>query len=720
MSTVSERLVNLAKSAASMGQNPPQNTFQYDTHMMAMTKYKGLERWEKIARSTAYAVVNQEIFIDPGDKLVGRIYFTNDKGIENFDPDFDHYAIPNQKLRQDVFGYDELMRHQLIGHTGTGHISWNWGMMLEIGTSGLRAKYQDALTSAKDDIAAQFYQGVLIMLDAFDEWNDLHVKELTRLGMHEMASICAYVPKYPARTFHEAVQATYIINNVVLRENPSGGNSAGRLDYYLWPYLERDLQAGTCTLEDAGELVRELFIRMDEKIHRHDGWGDTVSLGGSHPDGSSAVTPLSYIMIEAIMDFDITHPLVYARLPKDAPADFIKLCAKYVREGGNRAQILADENIIPALTKNGVSFADATNYACGGCMEISIQGMSSDFIFNGWQNITKMAELFTTGGVCLKSGDMVQAFNSIGLAHYNNFEDFYAGFVAEATRLLHIFLNAQDLFSEEYEKARPSYLISSMIDDCLPRGRNMHGGGARYHDYGSSPIGLPNTADYLFAIKKAVFEDKICTAQELINALTVNFVGHEALRQQLIAIPKYGQEDTEADSFAATLFADIANIYNNFTTRWGGHGKCTVLTFIWAPEAGENLGATADGNLAGKPVAQGLSPQVSSMSRGLTSAINSCTQSPFHLFYGGASTMWDLDPAWASEEVIQGLFMTFFAGGGQIYQGNVVDVSILLEAQKNPSEYRHLIVRVGGYSARFVDLGRAIQEDIITRIKSAS
>lgn len=254
-----------------------------------------------------------------------------------------------------------------------------------------------------------------------------------------------------------------------------------------------------------------------------------------------------------------------------------------------------------------------------------------------------------------------------------------------------------------------------MIDDCQERGRAMHDGGCRYHDYSMTPLGLPNVVDELFAVKKAVYDDKICTAEELIQALKENFKGYERLQRQLRAIPKYGQENDEVDSLAKKVVGQIAHMFVDRRTRYGGIFRPMVLTFVYAPLASELLGATPDGNSAHTMVAQGLTPQSKSMNRGITAAMNSTTKMPFYLFSGGASTMWDLDPTWASEEIIAQLLMTFLENGAQVFQGNVIDVKELIEAQKHPEDYENLIVRVGGFSARFVGLTEGLQTSIINR-----
>ena len=168
---------------------------------------------------------------------------------------------------------------------------------------------------------------------------------------------------------------------------------------------------------------------------------------------------------------------------------------------------------------------------------------------------------------------------------------------------------------------------------------------------------------------------------------------------------------------AARICRDLGKIYSSYVNRFGGNGKLVMLTFVWAPTAGALLGATPDGRRAGVPIAHSVTPQSMSMTKGITAAINSCSSLPFECFSGGASTMWDLDPSIVRPEIVSSLFMTFFRQGGQIFQGNVTDVEELRRALDAPEQYRHLIVRVGGYSARFVDLNRALQEDIINRMR---
>lgn len=715
---ISVRIKELQEICKKRGIDGMPTHFTSDYHSSALGRFSSLPHAEKLARAMAFAIENQDVFAYDGDRIGGRIYYNHEAKVENFCSELDCNTEAKAEFLKLYPEADELWKYQLIGGTAKGHITWFFDRILTHGTEEFKKKFEDALKHAKDEEAAEFYQGVIIMLDALQAFNDKHIAEYEKLGNTELAERMRKVPRYPAETFREAVQAFFMQHIVVMRENPFGGNGPGRLDYYLWPYLERDIKAGRCSLDEAKEIIDELFLRIDERIYLSDRWVEAVVVGGTYPNGASAVNPLTYIMIQSIMDLNISHPSIYVRIPENPPEDLLDLSAKFMISGNNRAQILYDPSVIGALVKQGHPYRDAVEYACGGCMEVGIQGMTSDFLFIVWHNTAKMLELMITGGVCLLDGARVSAFKANkSLAAYSDFESFYLDFIAEAKRLTTIYLEEQDVFSKWAEKNRPSYLISSMIDDCLARGRNMHAGGAKYHDYGGAHLALPNVADGLYAIKRAVFDEKICTADELISALKVNFAGYEKLQAQLKQIPKYGMDNAEADNLASRVMSDFSDMYLSYRNRWNGTGKPVILTFVWAPSAAKMLGATADGRVAHSTVAQGVTPACSSMKCGITAAINSCGRIRFDKFSGGASTMWDFDSSIANETIIRAILLSFMDKGGQIFQGNTTPLDELIDAKAHPEKYEHLMVRVGGYSARFTRLEPSLQDEVIARIR---
>jgi len=168
--------------------------------------------------------------------------------------------------------------------------------------------------------------------------------------------------------------------------------------------------------------------------------------------------------------------------------------------------------------------------------------------------------------------------------------------------------------------------------------------------------------------------------------MKADFRGYEALQAKLRALPKYGVDHPEADALARRMFADFADMYLSYHTRWDGRGVPVILTFVYATAAAAELGATPDGRNAGKVVAQGVTPHSASMTEGVTAAINSCTKMPFGKFAGGASSMWDFDSSWISAPLVEAMLKTFIENGGQIFQGNTTPLEELIRAQQKCEE----------------------------------
>jgi trans-4-hydroxy-L-proline dehydratase len=609
-------------------------------------------------------------------------------------------------------------------------VAWNYDQVLAQGIEGLIRRHREAWERSGDARAREYYGAVIVCLEGVLAWNRRHVEALReqlaaadtgekRALTAENLAVMERVPALPARTFREAVQSFYFQWLCVMYDSPWGGNSPGRLDYFLWPYLQAEYESGALSHQDAAELVAELFIKMDERVHLADGHVNTIVVGGVRPDGGDAVNPLTYIMLDVFEQLDLTHPAVYTRLSAVNPPEYIERCVDTLLKGRNRAQILADEPILAAMTRGGrMRREDAAMYVCGGCMELNPHGMNSDLLFAFTYNVPKALELLITGGRCLVTGRPRLRLERT-LADYPDFESFYAAFEAEVRRHLTAKFRELDLCSEEWARWRPNFLLSSMIADCLERGRSQQDGGARYPDYGGTPLGIQNAADSLQALKTAVFDERFCTAGELTAALTADFQGWASLQARLKAVPKYGCGDAAADAMMRRVLASVCAAFDSYTNRHGGRVKPIIFTFVWAPEMGRALGASPDGRRAGAPIAHGVTPQAAGMTEGLTAAIGSLAALDLDLVSGGASTMWDLDPAWISPELLTAIVRTFVRRGGQIFQGNMTSVEDLRRALEAPESYPNLIVRVGGFSARFAGLGKDCQREIIERYRHA-
>jgi formate C-acetyltransferase len=457
---------------------------------------------------------------------------------------------------------------------------------------------------------------------------------------------------------------------------------------------------------------------MDSRILLDEEHNDTVNLGGSHPNGVSAVNPLTYMFANAVVELEITCLLVYIKMPENPPEGFVQFAAEWLIRGNNRGQILNDRAIARSLEYRGTPYHEALSYTSNGCMEISCSNANSDLLLCGWFNMPKFVEFAVTGNRDLVNQKQYDSIHFRGLVNCDTWDEFYNDFMNESRRILLEYFDCVDILSKYSAVYRPTYYASALLSDCMLRGRNMSDGGTRYNDYGVSPVGIGTAADYLYGIKKAVFIDRICSAAELVNALKKNYAGHEALRQRLTGIPKFGQDNDEADAFAVKYANDICDIYECYENRLGGVMKPVVFTFVWANKCGAHLGAMADGSLAHTAVSHGTTPASPSMKVGVTAAILSNCKLPMHRFTGGGSSMWDFDRNWLTPKLMEQFLAAFLELGGQMYQGNnSSDPEELRKAQENPGKYAHLLVRVGGFSAHFVDLDKDVQDDIISRYR---
>ena len=697
--------------------------------------YASLPLPERQARSFACALEREPIHIHPLTRIAGQIYQAcpgagcPERNGSSEHPDWADFSVTADALArlEESLPEGNFYSHY-FGHGGLpGHICWDFGRMLELGVSGMLELCAEKNAHSDDAKAREFYACVEIALRGLLAWVDRHVQALEQAAeeeedpqrvqeLEQMAAVCARVPRSPAITFRQAVQAFWFQHLAVMYENPFGGNGPGRLDYYLWPYLEGDLAAGRTNLDEARELVTELFVKLHERIAPHDGWVEAVPVGGRSPDGSSAINPLSYLMIEVITELRQTHPSVYVRLHDDAPDDFVDLTVRYLIEGGNRAQAYGDDAVIAALHAGGVALEDARHWTAGGCMEVSPQGCNCDLLFSFAHNVARTFELVINGGCLLQTGERVIPHGRT-LADYDSFEELYADFAAELENQLDILMKSLDIWLQAHARYRPSFLLSSMTHDCLERGRSINDGGARYTDYGGSGVGIPNVGDSLYALKRALFDERRFTGEQILDALRDDFTGHEQIQSYLRSLPRYGSDDEEVDAVTDRVLLTFADCLARHRTPHGGTVKPIILGFVWVVSFGQQVGATPDGRSAGRPLAHGLSPQSGAALEGITGAIRSATRLSLERIGGGGAMMWDLDPAWATPQVVKPLLQTFVQQGGHIFQGNVISVDELLEARKNPAEHRDLMVRVGGYSARFTSLSEATQEEIISRYR---
>ncbi len=640
----------------------------------------------------------------------------------------------------------KLRQGQLyIGPCFEGHITPGLENILGLGLAGIRARITDLERSARaagelDRQKEAFYQAGLIACDSVslyasryrtaairlsEETNDCSWAEDLRLA----TEILGRVPEQPAQTLREALQAYWIVYILVSIEmggcTPGGGLGLGRIDQYLYPFYERDIRLGRLNRLEALELL-EQFLLCFRHInyfthHQHFTPGSQTSLGGITPAGSDAFNELSELILEASLRINNPAPYISLRLYRNAPERFWQSAASYIASGLG-FPVVNDEVLIPAFLKHGRTLADARDYICSCCYEHTIPGREAFHPSCCFVNLLYILELALNEGRSLTSAE------GLGLATpapeaLETFEALMNCF----KRQIHFVFSHMAQLVNRADAAHTQYrrypLMSLFIDDCLEKGLDVCAGGARYNLTGCVVGGLPNVVNSLAAIRQVVFEEKYCSLAELVSALHDNFKGHEILHRRLLAAPKWGNGLNVVDQLAGTvadiLYAELEGQRNARDGRW----QLGLYSFISNHWMGAAAGASADGRLAGESVTRNLNPAWGSDRKGPTAVLESLSKINYTLAPDGCSLDLRFNPADLGRPEDRSKFIGFLKAfvdlGVMEMQISVVDTATLLDAQEHPERYPHLLVRVAGYSALFVDLEKVEQKEIISRTMEA-
>ncbi|WP_026884165.1 glycyl radical protein [Clostridium akagii] len=639
--------------------------------------------------------------------------------------------------------------------SGDAHIAVNYETVLKLGLINYKERTEKKLkeldfTDYKNLKKSYFYRSILIVLDAVvafarryadlalclaeKESNDSRKTELL-----EMSRILNKVPYYPAETFHEAVQSMWMIHLVLQIESNGHSLSYGRMDQYLDPFYEKDLKLGEITEDGACEILTNLWLKTFT-INKIRSWSHTrfsagsplyqnVTVGGQTAHKKDAVNPLSYLILKSVAQTKLPQPNLTVRYHKGLSDAFMKECIEVVRLGFGMPAFNNDEVIIPSFIEKGVSEEDAYNYSAIGCVEVAVPGKWG-YRCTGMSflNFPKSLLIALNDGVDPESGTKLCE----GVGHFKYMTSFnevmkaWDKIIREFTRHCVIIDSSVDMAIEE---VTADVLCSALTDDCIERGLNLKEGGAVYDFISDLQVGIANLGDSLAAIKKCVFEEKKFTPEQLWNALANNFEGEDGKKIQNILIngaPKYGNDDDYIDLLlkdAYNIYIDEIKKYKN--TRYG-RGPIGGVYYAGTSSISANVPqgagtlATPDGRKAGEPLAEGCSPSHGMDKNGPTSVFKSVSKLPTHDITGGVLLNQKVTPQMLSKKEdrlkLVSLIRTFFNRlEGFHVQYNVVSRETLLDAQKNPEEYRDLIVRVAGYSAFFNVLTKQTQDDIIDR-----
>lgn len=670
-------------------------------------------------------------------------------------------------------------------YNGVGHVTVHYDWILAVGFKGIAAKAKKALEEADFGDAdyakrSHFLNAVILSCEAAiiyaERYSDLArkmaEKETDAERKRELLQIsenCANVPANGARSFWEACQAFWFVQQLLQIESSGHSISPGRFDQYMYPYYKADLEKGAITREFAQELIDCIWVKLNDLNKCRDaasaegfaGYSlfQNLIVGGQNAEGLDVTNDLSFMCISASMHVMLPQPSLSIRVWNGSPHDLLIHAATLTRTGVGLPAYYNDEVVIPSLMSRGLTLQDAREYNIIGCVEPQKAGKTEGWHDAAFFNMCRPLELVFSDG--MENGELV-GIHTGDVAQMTTFEEFYDAYKKQMNYAISLLVNADNAIDVAHAERCPLPFLSGMIEDCIGRGKTVQEGGAIYNFTGPQGFGIANMADSLYVIKKLVFEEKKLSLAQFREALAENYgkglpasktaqvvaetvkelraAGKQVSPEEIAAavaqltkptdkydkllemieeVPKFGNDIEEVDAFARDVAYTYTRPLETFKNPRGGMFQAGLYPVSANVPLGAQTGATPDGRLAGRPVADGVSPSAGKDVHGPTAAANSVSRLDHYIASNGTLFNQKFHPSALSGraglENFVALIRSYFDQKGSHMQFNVVSRETLLDAQKYPEKYKHLVVRVAGYSALFTTLSRSLQDDIINR-----
>ncbi len=599
------------------------------------------------------------------------------------------------------------------------------------------AELNEAIPEDKDKMV--FYRSIILVSDGIVRLANRYSEkakemaaeekdEARKAELLEIAEVCAKVPENPPTSFREALQFAWFVQlGGIISENPLALNP-GRFDQYMYPYYKADEEAGKIDYDTALELVECLWLKYSE-------WAWTISantadffagytnfenltVGGSTVSGGDGTNTISYMAIQATKETKCHQPTLSCRIHPDCPPEFMEAVTDLVSTGCGFPAIHSDRTGYQMLSNLGYAPEDAKDWNNCGCV---VPHSRKTFEWTSSCNISFAAALeFALNEGRSRLTDELVALPEKDPKTFESYEEIEAALLRQFSFMVKhgviSLLTAQKIHKEQ----APRPFLSACNEYCLKNGKDLVDGGAKYN-IGPvfTGVGLSVTANSLAVMKKLVFEDKVTTMAEIIDALNHNWEGYEELRAKAQAVPKYGNDDDYVDSIAKKL-ADY--FYHDVTSYKDIYGHHFVTAFMGISNylpTGKVLGATPDGRKAKDPINEGVSPYTGTDTSTCLAALRSSAKLNHDIHSGGTllnlRLNHDLVATKRGRANLGAMLQSYFALGAFHVQFNTISNEVLKDAQVHPENYKDLLVRVAGYSTQFVNLSKSMQDSIMAR-----
>jgi len=649
------------------------------------------------------------------------------------------------------FDFFRAKRYFITEEAGVGHQVGGYHNVVHHGLQRVDKIAEKCLESATlpdgtvlDEDQAAFYRSVRITIrgirkmasnlaDAAEkEASNPNLPEKRRAELLKSAAACRQVPYAPARTFLEGLQACWLVHVAMNLEDFEQGMSFGRLDQILLPLYRKDLEQKILTQEQATEIMASFQLKTcetipiySERIDQYfsgNGVAQGITMGGTDPEGLDVTNELSGLILDAYSQIRTREPALHVRVHNDSPSWFLEKAVETVQLGCGKPSFFGDTAVVKALENAGMTKSHARDYAVIGCVEMASQGRTYNSSDAALFNLPLCLEHALNQGYCYGErnlrGRMGAATPPANQMH--TFDHLVSAFRQQVEDALSEVAKVIGWIEEIYRDRRPTPVNSMLTKGCMEKGLDVTWGGALYDMTSVQVAGLADTGDALYAINELVFKQQRFTLEELVQILKANYMGHQALQQELIhRLPKYGNGITAVDrmtQLAADTFADAVTAHRNSR---GGRYIPGIYSMTCHIGFGLRTGALPNGRSAGHRLSNGLSPADGADRRGPTAILNSAASLDSKKWGNCCALNLKFDQKTVQgkpgRRILTSLFQAYFQQGGMQVQANVLDADMLRAAQKTPTDFPGIVVRVAGYCAYFNDLQPAVQNEIIER-----
>lgn len=600
----------------------------------------------------------------------------------------------------------------------------DWEKLLKKGISGLIKETEnfinDSNTPDKD-----FYRGIKIALEVLIDICNFYygqikkiIKEISRTKPHpsqaekiaeleKMAAVLEIITVSPPKNLREAIQLFWLYSLAGDIRN------YGRMDVYFGDFLHNDLMTGTLTEAEALKLLQSLWQLIADRNTRVHG---RVIIGGRGRRNEKNADKFALLVMEATRTVFEIEPQLSLRFYKSMDTALMEKALQVIGVGRTYPILYNDDvNIESVKQTMNVDEKTAEQFLPYGCGEYIIDHKSFGTP-SGVINLLKALEVTLHNGIDPWTGK--RGGLSFGNPEdFKSFDDLWDAYKKQVEFFVRMMAEQEVLEYRIAGEHSPYLYMSLLYDDCLAKGKGLFSGGVRYLGGTLETYGNTNTADSFTAIRELVYEKNQYTLKEIVDALDNNFKGYEKLRHHLKNAPKYGNDDEAADGMYVKVHDHICNYVKN---QGKAAGLDSYLVVVINNSANTLMGhwtsASADGRLSGKPMANGNNPSGGNDKNGITAFLNSLVKPSPYIHAGAVQNMkFSREMFSEKKEILISLLKTYFENGGAQAMITVTDKNELENAMAEPEKYSHVFVRVGGFSARFVDLSRDVQLEILNR-----